>query len=52
MPVPMCWKCCNAVTQEEKTGTQFTHLILVGCRECDKVTDYASACEHCPLIQS
>lgn len=47
--IPMCWKCANMVKSEEETGTNFTEIVLVGCKECDEVTDYASAITHCPL---
>lgn len=44
----MCWKCCNKITAPDPTGLA---EILIGCKECDKVTDFASAQIHCPVTK-
>ena len=47
--IPMCWKCCYAITEEEDCGG-FTSYRLIGCKECRHIKDYASAKEMCPIL--
>ena len=44
--IPMCWKCCNKITEPDATGRFFK---LVGCIECEAV--YDSAMIHCPIFK-
>jgi hypothetical protein len=44
--IPMCWKCDSRITNDAP------NITLVGCKECPKVHDYASAKEFCPLIKT
>lgn len=47
---PMCWKCCNQITEENPTSEAgFTSYKLVGCKESGKVVDMETAVKFCPL---
>ena len=46
--IPMCWKCCNQITEPDITGFS---VRLIGCKECDKITDYPTAQMYCPLMK-
>ncbi len=48
MTIPMCWKCCNQITEPDVTGLSFK---LVGCKESKNVVDYNSAMKHCPICK-
>jgi hypothetical protein len=44
----MCWKCSNKIIEPDITGFSYK---LVGCAECNKITDYPTAQMYCPLMK-
>ena len=48
--IPMCWKCASRMTEEHPTHPG--SLILVGCKENDKIKNYNDAEKLCPLLHS
>lgn len=44
----MCWKCTYQITEEDESGA-FSRLI--GCKACDKVTDFSTAQKYCPVTR-
>ena len=48
--IPMCWKCTSRIV-EKKSESPVTSVMLVGCKESNKVKDYNSAVLFCPLTK-
>jgi len=43
-----CWKCTHKIVEPDVTGCCYT---LIGCKICDKITDFASAQIYCPVTK-
>lgn len=49
---PLCWKCGSRLVEDVIfEGRRKVAQKFIGCKKSQRITSYADAQEHCPLIK-
>lgn len=60
LTIPMCWKCCNRITEEATDDSKVKFIavalgaksiVLKGCKEEPNIKSYNDARTMCPLFK-